>query len=119
MRDRPPVYDTRFNYQARNATAEGSHSHRPAGGTDNPAMDVCDGIEPRESDSSPAIYLNSPPPPYMRHHSEDPSINSTVQAPPPYSVAIKTECHGVGGGGERRGSQQQPQSQSNYKELYI
>lgn len=115
MRDRPPVYDTRHNYQARNGSAEGN---RPlGGGADNPAME----IEPRESVSSSAIYINSPPPPYMRHDSEDPSI-SVVQAPPPYSVAIKTECPGMGGGGEERtGSQQQqqPQSQSNYKELYI
>lgn len=135
MRDRPPLYETQHNYQTRNASslATGDTIRLGGGGVDNPAMEVCEVIAPRVEEltmrSPPAIYINTPPPPYVSstaNNSDQPTPRtSLVRAdPPPYSEAIKESTVEVqpqdsstlrteGGG------QQQRDPLGNFKELYI
>lgn len=116
MRDRPPTYETRHNYQQRRTAEEEEHGTSSRVGVDNPALEVCEVITtpppPREI-VSPILYINTPPPPYTMTTSQESDDTRSIASPrtsvlraepPPYSVAIK---------------EQQRDSLGNSKELYI
>lgn len=102
MRDRPPSYETQHNYRTRtgsSAAAPDTHNNNSTGGgVDNPAMEVCEVVTPREDvilRAPPAIYINTPPPPYASTANETPRTSLVRSDPPPYSlVAIKEDSTG-------------------------
>lgn len=130
MRDRPPMYETRHNYQSRTGVNESENT----AGVDNPALEVCEVITPRvftqttAQSSHPVNILlyaaNTPPPPYLvrsNSNSDDRSAMASPRPsilrsePPPYSVAIKEQSHISSSSSAGNYSS----SVANFKELYI
>lgn len=129
MRDRPPLYETQHNYQVRNSSSIVTGETirlGGGGGVDNPAMEVCEVIAPRVEEvttrSPPAIYINTPPPPYVSSTAnisdqQTPRTSLVRADPPPYSEAIKEST--ADGQPQEGGGQQQRDPLGNFKELYI
>lgn len=139
MRDRPPLYETRHNYQTR--TSRDRQRDSSSGGVDNPVLEVNERSETPQLPSQPPrpLYVNTPPPPYVSPGGDSgsappmtPRLSVLRADPPPYSVAVKEEANSNisnnsnisiinPNGGGHSSAVQMPRNDlgGNLKELYI